>query len=55
MSAVEDRMINVVRQTVNQRALTLSRKECKITVRELGVRAGTIGAAAYAYNKISTV
>ncbi|MEC0226157.1 ROK family protein [Paenibacillus alba] len=48
MSAAGDRLLNPVRETVGAHALRLSSGACQIIQAELGVRAGMVGAAAYA-------
>lgn len=52
MAAAGDKLLNPVRETVNQHALKLSGSKCKIVQAELGSRAGTVGAASYAYSKL---
>lgn len=52
MSAAGDRLLNTVRDTVHNHALKLSGSRCRIVQGQLGSRAGTLGAAAYAYKKI---
>ncbi|MEK4105088.1 ROK family protein [Paenibacillus sp. FSL R10-2791] len=52
MAAAGDKLLQPVRETVHQHALKLSSSKCKIVQAELGSRAGTIGAASYAYNKL---
>ncbi|WP_310833084.1 ROK family protein [Paenibacillus pedocola] len=51
MAAAGDRLLGVVRETVNGHALKLSSGRCSIVQAELGSRAGTLGAAAYAHQK----
>lgn len=53
MAAAGDRLLNSVRDTVNAHALKLSAGRCRIVQAELGSRAGTLGAAVYAYRKQS--
>ncbi|UKS25469.1 ROK family protein [Paenibacillus sp. HWE-109] len=48
MSAAGDRLLDTVRKTVDSHALKLSSSSCQILQAELGVRAGMLGAAAYA-------
>lgn len=55
MAAAGDKLLNPVRETVNQHALKLSGSKCKIVQGELGSRAGTVGAASYAYSKLQNV
>ncbi|MEK5254462.1 ROK family protein [Paenibacillus sp. FSL F4-0125] len=52
MAAAGDKLLQPVRETVSQHALKLSSSKCKIVQAELGNRAGTIGAASYAYSKL---
>lgn len=52
MSAAGDRLLNTVRDTVENHALRLSSGACKIVQAKLGGQAGMIGAAAYARNKM---
>lgn len=52
MAAAGDKLLQPVRETVHQHALKLSSSKCKIVQAELGSRAGTIGAASYAYSKL---
>ncbi|NQX44117.1 ROK family protein [Paenibacillus tritici] len=51
MAAAGDRLLNTVRNTVNAHALKLPGSHCRIVQAELGSRAGTLGAAVYAYQK----
>lgn len=53
MSAAGDRLLSTVRETVNAHALKLSGGSCDIVQAELGSRAGTLGAAAYAQQRMS--
>lgn len=53
MSAAGDRLLNTVRDTVENHALKLSSDACKIVQAKLGGQAGMIGAAAYARNTMS--
>jgi glucokinase len=53
MSAAGDRLLNTVRDTVENHALKLSSDACKIVQAKLGGQAGMIGAAAYARNMMS--
>lgn len=52
MAAAGDKLLNPVKETVNQHALKLSGGKCRIVQAELGSRSGTIGAASYAMNKM---
>ncbi|MDQ0060264.1 ROK family protein [Paenibacillus harenae] len=52
MSAAGDRLLHSVRDTVQNHALKLSSRACKIEQAKLGGKAGMIGAAAYANSKI---
>ncbi|WP_410511115.1 ROK family protein [Paenibacillus sp. BR2-3] len=52
MAAAGDRLLNTVRETVDQHALKLSGSKCRIVQAELGSLAGTIGAASYAYRRM---
>lgn len=51
MAAAGDRLLHSVRETVNAHALKLAGSNCSIVQAELGSRAGTQGAAYYAYKK----
>ncbi len=51
MSAAGERLLRSVRATVKEHALKLSASKCSIAQAGLGSRAGTLGAAAYAYRK----
>ncbi|MNV89775.1 hypothetical protein D3C71_1840980 [compost metagenome] len=51
MAAAGDRLLGIVRETVNGHALKLSGGRCSIVQAELGSRAGTLGAAAYAHQR----
>lgn len=53
MSAAGDRLLNVVRETTAKHALRLSNTACTIQVAQLGERAGMIGAAVYANERIT--
>lgn len=53
MSAAGDRLLNVVRETTAKHALKLSNEACKIQEAQLGGKAGMIGAAAYANERIT--
>lgn len=53
MSAAGDRLLDVVRETTAKHALKLSNEACKIQVAQLGGRAGMIGAAVYANERIT--
>lgn len=52
MAAAGDRLLNPVRDTVGNHALKLSGSRCRIVQAKLGARAGTVGAASYAYSKL---
>lgn len=52
MAAAGDKLLQPVREAVSQHALKLSGSKCKIVQASLGSRAGTIGAASYAYSKL---
>lgn len=52
MSAAGDRLLDSVRDTVAHHALKLSSDACTIIQAELGDRAGMIGAAVYASNRV---
>jgi glucokinase len=52
MSAAGNRLLDPVRETINQHALKLSGSKCRIVQAELGNEAGTLGAAAYAYQRM---
>lgn len=54
MAAAGDRLFNTVRETVNAHALKLSGSRCRIVQAELGSRAGTLGAAVYAQQKLNS-
>ncbi|WP_379148647.1 ROK family protein [Paenibacillus sp. sgz500992] len=51
MAAAGDRLLRSVRETVNAHALKLAGGKCRIVQAQLGSRAGTLGAAYYAYKK----
>lgn len=53
MSEAGDRLLNSVRETIGNHALKLSSQTCKIIQAKLGGRAGMIGAAVYANNKLN--
>ncbi|MNE69714.1 Glucokinase [compost metagenome] len=53
MAAAGDRLLSTVRDTVKAHALKLSGGSCDIVQAELGSRAGTLGAAAYAQQRMS--
>jgi glucokinase len=55
MSAAGDRLLNTVRETVAGHALKLSSKACKIQEAQLGGRAGMIGAASYAEERLRLI
>ncbi|WP_438349992.1 ROK family protein [Paenibacillus sp. FA6] len=52
MSAAGDRLLNIVRETTAKHALKLSNQACKIQQAQLGGRAGMIGAATYANERL---
>ncbi len=52
MSAAGDRLLNPTRDTIHKHALKLSSQACKVVQAQLGERAGMIGAAAYAKEKV---
>ncbi|KWX86500.1 glucokinase [Paenibacillus riograndensis] len=52
MSAAGERLLRSVRETVAEHALKLSTSKCRILQAELGNRAGTLGAAAYALRRL---
>jgi glucokinase len=52
MAAAGDRLLGVVRETVSAHALKLSGSSCSIVQGELGSSAGTLGAAAYARQRL---
>jgi len=51
MSLAGDRLLNTVRETINDHSLKISSKACKVVQAKLGDCAGMIGAAAYARDK----
>ncbi|ULO05109.1 ROK family protein [Paenibacillus sp. 19GGS1-52] len=53
MAAAGDRLLNTVRDTVQQHALSLSSSRCSIVQAELGSQAGTLGAASFAWKKMN--
>lgn len=53
MSAAGDRLLNIVRETTAKHALKLSSQACKIQEARLGGRAGMIGAAIYAHERLT--
>ena len=55
MSAAGDRLLKPVRDTINNHSLKLSSNACKVVQADLGSKAGTIGAAAYAYEKSKSI
>lgn len=55
MAAAGDRLLRSVRETVDAHALKLAGGKCSIIQAELGSRAGTLGAAYYAYMNVQTV
>ncbi|MCL6456558.1 MAG: ROK family protein [Gorillibacterium sp.] len=52
MSAAGDRLLSVVRETTAKHALKLSNQACRILQAQLGARAGMIGAAVYANERL---
>lgn len=52
MAAAGEKLLQPLRETINQHALKLSGSKCEIIQAELGSRAGTVGAASYAYSKL---
>lgn len=52
MSAAGERLLRSTRATVKEHALGLSSSRCSIVQAGLGSRAGTLGAATYAYRKL---
>lgn len=54
MAAAGDRLLHSVRESVNAHALSLSGSRCRIVQAELGSRAGTLGAAVYAHQKLNS-
>lgn len=54
MAAAGDRLLQSVRETVSAHALKLSGGSCDIVQAELGSRAGTLGAAAYAQQRFGS-
>ncbi|MHA6531956.1 ROK family protein [Paenibacillus sp. BAC0078] len=52
MSAAGERLLRSVRATVKEHALGLSGSKCSIVQAGLGSRAGTLGAATYAYRRL---
>jgi len=55
MSAAGDRLLNPVRLAVNKHTLKLSGHACSVIQANLGSRAGMVGAAVYAYEKMQEV
>ncbi|MFC7681814.1 ROK family protein [Paenibacillus sp. GCM10028914] len=53
MSAAGDRLLNTVRETIANHALKLSSQACKIQQAQLGEKAGMIGAATYANERLN--
>lgn len=53
VSAAGDRLLNVVRETTAKHALKLSNNACSIQAAQLGGRAGMIGAAVYANERVN--
>lgn len=54
MSAAGDRLLNSVRDTINNHSLKLSSQACKVVQATLGGKAGMVGAAAYANKRLSS-
>ncbi|AJY77494.1 glucokinase [Paenibacillus beijingensis] len=52
MSAAGDRLLNTVRDTIKAHSLKLSSQVCKVVQASMGARAGMVGAAAYAKQKL---
>ncbi|MFA9560410.1 ROK family protein [Evansella sp. AB-rgal1] len=52
MSAAGDRLLNPVRNIVKRHTLKLSEQACIIRKAKLGSKAGMIGAASYAFEKL---
>lgn len=55
MSAAGDRLLNIVRETTAKHALKLSSQACKIQQAQLGGKAGMIGAATYANERLKLI
>ncbi|MBU3072601.1 ROK family protein [Clostridium estertheticum] len=53
MSSAGDRLLNTVRETINDHALKISSNACRVVQAKLGDCAGMIGAAAYARDKVN--
>jgi len=53
MSSAGDRLLNTTRETIKAHSLKISSKACKVIQAELGDRAGIVGAAAYAKDRIN--
>ncbi|MBU3216055.1 ROK family protein [Clostridium estertheticum] len=53
MSLAGDRLLNTVRETINDHALKISSNACRVVQAKLGDCAGMIGAAAYARDKVN--
>ncbi|WP_264169880.1 ROK family protein [Clostridium estertheticum] len=53
MSLSGDRLLNTVRETINDYALKISSNACRVVQAKLGHCAGMIGAAAYARDKVN--
>lgn len=53
MSAAGERLLNSVRDTINNHSLKLSSQACKVVQATLGGKAGMVGAAAYANKRCS--
>lgn len=54
MSAAGERLLNSVRDTINNHSLKLSSQACKVVQATLGGKAGMVGAAAYANKRLSS-
>ncbi|GBG11155.1 glucokinase [Paenibacillus agaridevorans] len=54
VSAAGDRLLNTVRETIRQHTLQLSSGACSVVTAHLGGRAGMIGAAAYAKERLES-
>jgi len=53
MSYAGDRLLNTVRETINNHSLKISSEGCKIVQAQLGDAAGMIGAASYAIERLT--
>lgn len=54
MSAAGDRLLDSVRDTITHHSLKLSAKACKVVQATMGGRAGMVGAAVYASQRLSS-